>query len=229
LPDLENDTLADARVSAFEAKVVVCEKASEAERLNFAVSQTDGDILCFVNANLKPLSKDWLAELVSFACQTEIGAVGAKLLYKDESVLHGGLIIGANGAVGAAHHRLPRDSAGSFLRARLVNNFSAVSISCLAVRREVFESVGGFDAKNLPDKFFDADLCLKLREQNYRIVFTPYAELIQIDEKKRLNLEKDPTAQERDHFAQKWQKFIGNDPFYNPNLSYKNGDFSIEI
>jgi GT2 family glycosyltransferase len=110
-----------------------------------------------------------------------------------------------------------------------VNNFSAVSISCLAVRREVFESAGGFDAKNLPDKFFDADLCLKLRAQNYRIVFTPYAELIQIDEKKRLNLQKDPTAQERDYFAKKWQKFIERDPFYNPNLSYKNGDFSIKI
>lgn len=208
---------------------IIESKTETAEDLNRAAFEASGEILCFVNANLKPLSKDWLAELVSFACQKEIGAVGAKLLYKDASVLHAGLIIGANGAVGAAHHRLPRDSAGNFLRAQLVNNFSAVSISCMAVRREVFESVGGFDAENLPDKFFDADFCLKLREKNYRIVFTPYAELIQINEKRRLNIQKDPTVEERDFFVQKWRKFIGNDPFYNPNFSYKNGDFSIEI
>jgi hypothetical protein len=70
---------------------------------------------------------------------------------------------------------------------------------------------------------------LKLREQDLRIVYTPYAELIQSDEKKRLNLEKDPTAEEKEFFVEKWQKFIENDPFYNPNLSYKSGDFSIEI
>lgn len=204
-------------------------KTETAEDLNRAAFDASGEILCFVNANLKPLSKDWLAELVSFAYQKEIGAVGAKLLYTDASVLHAGLIIGASGAVGVAHHRLPRDSAGSFLRARLVNNFSAVSISCMAVRREVFASVGGFDAENLRDKFFDADFCLKLREQNYRIVFTPYAELIQINEKQRLNIQKDPTVEETNYFVQKWQKFIENDPFYNPNFSYKNGDFSINI
>ncbi|MET0752586.1 MAG: glycosyltransferase, partial [Pyrinomonadaceae bacterium] len=202
---------------------------SEAERLNFAAAQADGEILCFADANLKPLSKDWLAELASFACQKEIGAVGAKLLYKNETVLHGGLIIGIGGAVGAAHHGLLRTGEGNFLRAQLVNNFSAVSVSCLAVRREVFESVGGFDAENLPDKFFDADFCLKLRKKNYRIVFTPYAELIQTDEKKRLNVQKHPTAGEKDYFARKWREIIGRDPFYNPNLSYKSEDFSIDI
>lgn len=209
-------------------EIIEC-AAETAEDLNRAAAKSSGEILCFVDANLRPLSKDWLAELASFATQKEIGAVGAKLLDKDEIIMHGGLVIGATGVVDAAHRGLPRDSAGSFLRAQIVNNFSAVSISCLAVRRDVFESVGGFDAKNLPNRFFDADLCLKLREQDLRIVYTPYAELIQTDEKKRLNLEKDPTAEEKEFFVEKWQKFIENDPFYNPNLSYKSGDFSIEI
>lgn len=219
----------DVRAPVSAAKILVCDKTSTAERLNFAAAQVDGEILCFADANLKPLSKDWLAELASFAFQKEIGAVGAKLLSKDEIVLHGGLIIGTGGAVGAAHRGLLRTGEGNFLRAQLVNNFSAVSVSCLAVRREVFESTGGFDAKNLPDKFFDADFCLKLREQNYRIVFTPYAELIQTNEKKRLNVQKNPTAGEKDYFVRKWRKVVGRDPFYNPNLSYKSEDFSIEI
>jgi glycosyltransferase involved in cell wall biosynthesis len=210
-------------------KVVVCDSKSEAERLNFAAAQASGEVLCFADLNLKPLAKDWLLELVSFAFQKEIGAVGAKLLYKDETVLHGGLIIGAGGAVGAAHRHLPRDGGGNFLRAQLINNFSAVSVSCLAVRREVFESVGGFDAENLPDKFFDADFCLKLREKNYRNVFTPYAELIRKDEKKRLNVEKNSTAGEINYFTQKWCKLVERDPFYNPNFSKKDASFSIEI
>jgi GT2 family glycosyltransferase len=209
-------------------KFSIYENASESERLNFAAAQTDGEILCFADVNLKPLAKDWLAEIVSFAAQKETGAVGAKLFYKDETVLHGGLIIGASGAVGVAHQHLLREGDGNFLRAQLINNFSAVSISCLAVRREVFDSVNGFDA-NLPNKLFDADFCLKLREKNYRIIFTPYAELIQTDEKKRLNLEKEPTAEETNYFTRRWQKFVERDPFYNPNLSKKDAGFSIEI
>jgi GT2 family glycosyltransferase len=185
--------------------------------------------LCFADLNLKPLSADWLSELAGFAMQKEIGAVGAKILYADETIAHGGLIIGINGAVGVAHHRFLRDENGNFGRARLVNNFSAVSVSCLATRREVYESIGGFDAANLPNRFYEADFCLKLREKNYRIVFTPYAELIQTNKNRRLNLQKNPTAEERNYFTEKWRDIVGNDPFYNPNLSYESEDFSIEI
>ena len=221
---------AEARISASFLKTVVCDRNSEAERLNYAAAQTDGEILCFADLNLHPLSKDWLTELVSFAFQKEIGAVGAKLFYPDETVLHGGLIAGINDqTVSVAHHSIARDDGGNFGRAHVVNNFSAVSISCLAIRKEVFEEAGGFDAENLPERFFDADFCLRLGEKNYRIVFTPYAELIKRDGTRRLNIEKEPTAGEKEFFREKWQKFIGRDPFYNPNLSYKTGDFSIEI
>ena len=78
---------------------------------------------------------------------------------------------------------------------------------------------GGFDAENFPNKFFDVDFCLKLLEKNFRNVFTPYAELMQIDERKMLNVQKDASAKELENFQQKWQKFIEKDPFYNPNLS----------
>ncbi|HEY0429091.1 MAG TPA: glycosyltransferase [Pyrinomonadaceae bacterium] len=218
-----------SKFSASALKIIVCDKQSEAAKLNFAAAQSDGEILCFVDLNLKPLAKDWLTELASFAFQKEIGAVGAKLLYKNGSVLHGGLIIGANDTVGVAHQNLPRASGGNFLRARLINNFSAVSVSCLAVRREVFREFGGFDAENLPDKFFDADFCLRLREKNYRIVFTPYAELIKASEKMPVSAEKAPTDAERKYFSRRWQKLVERDPFYNPNLSKKDASFSIDV
>lgn len=211
-------------------KFVVCASGCEAEKLNFAAAQTEGEILCFVDANLKPLTADWLNELISFAIQKEIGAVGAKILDADETILHAGLIFGDRQKLVCAGRRGRDKNGGDDLgRAHLINNFSAVSISCLAVRRKVFEQTGGFDAQNFPDKFFDADFCLRLRQKNYRIVYTPYAELMKIDEKRRLNFEKNPIAGEKARFVRKWRKVVERDPFYNPNLSKKNASFSIKI
>ena len=226
---LKAETLASAN-AARTLKFVVCEKESEAEKYNFAAAETNGEIVCFVDANLKPAAEAWLTEMAGFAYQTAIGAVGAKLLYADETILHGGLILGTENLIDSAHHCFPHSDGGNFARAKLVNNFSAVSISCLAARREVFEQVGGFDAENFPNKLYDADFCLRLRrEKNYRIVFTPYAELIKIDAKKQLNLEKNPTAAEKDNFVRRWRETIERDPFYNPNLSKKDASFSIAI
>lgn len=218
------------RTSLRNERFIVCESEDEAEKFNRAAARTDGDILCFADANLKPLAGDWLKELASFAIQTEIGAVGAKVIDADETVLHGGLIIGEKRKIiGAAHRGHSRDSGDNVGRLQLINNFSAVSVSCLATRREVFDAVGGFDAEDFPNRFFDADFCLKLREKNYRIVYTPYAELMKIDKRRRLNLEKTPTAAEKDYFVKRWREVTERDPFYNLNLSKKPTDFSIKI
>lgn len=210
-------------------KIADGENKNEADRLNRAALDADGDVLCFVDTNLQPLDKNWLKELVGFAAQTEIGAVGAKILDADKTILDGGLIIGASGAVGVAHRGLPREASGYFLRAQLVNNFSAVSASCLAVRRELFEAIGGFDAETFPNRFFDADFCLRLREKNYRVAFTPYAELMKTDETRRTNLERNPTDEEKESFVKRWSERVECDAFYNPNLSKRDASFSIDI
>jgi glycosyltransferase involved in cell wall biosynthesis len=212
-----------------KTKFVACENRSEAARYNFGAAQASGEILCFVDPNLRPCSKDWLKELVSFAAHKEIGAVGAKILSADEMVLHGGLIIGTSETVSVANYKLPRQADGHLFRARFVNNYSAVSISCLAVRSDIFLENKGFDAGKFPDKFFDADLCLRLREKKHRIVFTPYAELTQINANKLLNEQKKASEKETEIFKRKWRNIIGEDPFYNPNFSDKNGSFSIKI
>jgi O-antigen biosynthesis protein len=202
---------------------------SNAEKLNLAAMKSVSEVLVFVDANLKPLAKDWLKELISFAIQKEIGAVGAKILSRNETILHGGLIVGTNDIVSAAHRGFERESEGNMFRLHLANNFSAVSVACLCVRKSLFEEIGGFGFKHLPNKFFDADFCLKLREKDYRIVFTPYAELAKIDDKKRSNFEQSSTAEEREYFTNKWREKIEYDPFYNPNLSKKDAGFSIGI
>ena len=193
---------------------------SEAEIYNSAAGNSTGEILCFLDINLRPLESDWLKEMVSFAIQTETGAVGAKILYKNGTILHGGLIVGKDGTAAIAHHGLPREKAGNISRAQIIGNFSAVSVSCLAAKRENFEKFGGFDAEIFPNKLFDVDLCLKMLESGLRNVFTPYAEFMLIDEQKLINVQRDASESEKANLIKHWKKFEENDPFYNQNLHY---------
>lgn len=215
--------------SNLEVSFVKTGYKNKAEQLNFTAGQSGGEILCFADAGLRPMCKDWLKELVSFTLQKEIGAVGGKILQSDESVLYGGLILGTEEIVSAAHCGFGRKEGGNIERNILPSNFSAVSILCFAVRREVFEEIGGFDTVNFSNHLFDTDFCLKLREKNYRIVLTPYAELIKTDAQNPPNPKKQTKAEGRDYFAEKWRNFIKHDPFYNPNLSKQNASFSIDL
>ncbi len=200
---------------------------SAAADMNEAASRSNGEILCFTDLSLMPLNKDWLTELCRFANQPEIGPAGAKLLTSDGSTLTGGIIIGAGGAASAAYSGFPRDFGGIMGRNVLPGNFAAVSAGCFAVRKELFAEAGGFDPEPFPDHLFDADLCLRIGEMGHRIVMTPFAELIcargRIPE-----CAGKPDDGEADRFKVKWKKYIGRDPFYNPNLSRKHADFSID-
>jgi GT2 family glycosyltransferase len=166
--------------------------------------------------------------MAAFAVQDGIGAVGAKVLEWDQSVLHSGLILTPEG-LAPAHHGIPRDEAGYFFRNGLINNFSAVSISALATTRALFMEMQGFDDENFPDKFYDADYCLRLWRKNRRVVSTPYAEFICSETGGQLNFERSGTAEEIAAFTEKWKEAADRDPFYNPNLSRENGNFEIDI
>jgi glycosyltransferase involved in cell wall biosynthesis len=213
-------------VTSENIRIIPAENASEAARYNLAALHAEGDILCFMDAAIKPCSNDWLTEMAGFALQEGIGAVGAKILGSDGSVLHSGLIVGAGETIAPAHQGIPREEAGYFFRNGLINNFSAVSISALVTTRALFMEMQGFDDRNFPDRFFGADYCLRLWKKDRRVVFTPYAEFIRGEGAGKLNFEKEAAADEIAAFAKKWTQA---DPFYNPNLSRKNGNFEIDI
>ncbi|MBS1793124.1 MAG: glycosyltransferase [Acidobacteria bacterium] len=198
---------------------------STAASLNEAAARATGELLCFLDAGLRPRSTDWLRELAGFALRPEIGAAGGKIVDRSETVLGAGLIIGFDDAVGIAHRRYTNDADGYFARLQVINNFSAVSARALAVRRALFDETGGFDAENLPAALFDADFCLKLREQDLRVVFTPYAEFV-FEGKDVLTK---PAPRAREFFKRRWRAVVERDPFYNPNLARRGETFTIEI
>ncbi|WP_295582773.1 glycosyltransferase family 2 protein [uncultured Lamprocystis sp.] len=144
---------------------------------NLAAARAHGEVLCFLNNDTEVLTPDWLTELVGHACRPDIGAVGAKLLFPDGTIQHGGVILGVHGAAEHAFTGLPTDRAGYMMRAALTQNLSAVTGACLVCRRQVFDQVGGFEMVNLGVAFNDVDFCLRLTAAGYRNLWTPHARL----------------------------------------------------
>lgn len=202
---------------------------SIAEQFNQLAEKATGEILIFLDGEFEPQDSDWLKELAGFARQKEIGAVGAKIFSPNGSLRHAGIILGIDGFIGFAHRGFPRDAAGYFQRARVTNNFSAVS-NVVAVRRKVFEELKGFDGAQFPNGLFDVDFCLRLQsEKNLRITFNPYCELLQLSDSSTEKILKLESTPEVENFKFRWKDLIENDSYYNPNLSLANERFEIEL
>ena len=198
---------------------------------NRAAGEAGGEILIFLNNDTEIDKPGWLAELVSHATRSEVGAVGARLWYPDGTLQHGGVILGLGGVAGHAFPHIPRGHPGYFNRAWLQQNCSAVTGACLAVRKKVFEEMGGFDEENLGVTFNDIDFCLRLTKRGYRIVWTPYANLIHHESASRghQRTREEQAEFERavDYMQRTWGEELLWDPFYNPNLSLNPPGFEI--
>lgn len=198
---------------------------------NFGASHATGQLLALVNNDIEPLNAEWLDELVRYAVRPDVGCVGAKLYYSDDTIQHAGVILGLGGVAGHAHRFFPGDAPGYFHRLRIVHNVSAVTAACLVVRKATFDEVGGLDETNLPIAFNDVDFCLKVREAGYWNVFTPYAELYHYESVSRKGDDtsaKQARAQrEIRTMRSRWGQTLDNDPTYNPNLTLNHEDFSL--
>jgi O-antigen biosynthesis protein len=198
---------------------------------NYAVSIAKGEIVGLVNNDIEVINDDWLSEMVRHVLRPDIGAVGAKLLYSDESLQHAGVILGIGGVANHSHKFYQRDVWGYFGRAKLQQEFSAVTAACFLVRKSVFNQVGGLDERNLTIAFNDVDFCIKVRESGLRNIYTPYAMLYHHESISR-GQEDSPEKQARfasevSFMQKKWGGILRNDPFYNPNLTNEHEDFSL--
>ncbi|MGI1690924.1 glycosyltransferase [Thermoanaerobacter uzonensis] len=200
---------------------------------NFGARHAKGEILLFLNNDTEVINSDWLERMIEHVQRKDVGVVGAKLYYPGDTIQHAGVIIGIGGFAGHSHKHYPSTSPGYFGRLKVVQNLSAVTGACLMVRKNVFEEVRGFD-EEYPVALSDIDFCLKVRNKGYLVIWTPFAELYHYESKTR-GYEDTPEKVERfkkelEIFTKKWKDVLQKgDPYYNPNLTLKNEDFSIRI
>ncbi len=190
---------------------------------NQAVRLARGEILLFLNNDIEMIGDQWLYEMVSQAVRPVIGAVGARLLYRDGRVQHAGIALGVGGGVaGHLHLKAAGDSDGYFGDLRHARDVSAVTAACMALRRSVFDAVGGFDADHLAVAFNDVDLCLKIRASGLRIVWTPRAELYHLESASRgSDTRPEVIARFRREIAtmqERWRDELMNDPYFGPHF-----------
>lgn len=197
---------------------------------NRAVSLSRGDLVCLLNNDIEVIHDDWLSEMVSLAIRPEIGCVGAKLLYPDDTIQHAGVILGLGGYAAHSHRGFSRYAPGYFGRAQARQNVSAVTGACLLVRRDIYVEVGGLD-EAFEVAYNDVDFCLRVQKLGYRNIYTPYAELYHHESKTRgsdeSGIKKKRFDREKALLVQRWQDFIDHDPAYNPNLTKSREDFSL--
>ena len=191
---------------------------------NLAVEQTSAAWLLFLNNDVEVIESEWLTVMAEHVQRPEVGAVGARLLYPNDTVQHAGVVLGVGGIAEHAFRHFPADAPGVSRQLQVTRNYSSVTGACLLTRREVFEEVGGFDEERLPVTFSDVDLCLKMRRAGYLVVYTPFAKLYHHESASR---RRSVEALETEVMRERWPEYLERDPYYNPNLSRERADFSL--
>ena len=191
--------------------------------INFGVKNSDGDYIVQLNNDTELLTPNWLELMLGYCQREDVGGVGVKLYYPDETIQHAGIIVGIGGVAGNRFKSIPKSGHGYFAEESLTQNLSAVTAACIMTPKRIYEEVGYMD-ENLAVAFNDVDFCLKIREKGYLIVYTPYVEFTHYESKSR-GLEDTPAKKKRfkneiNIFEKRWQDFLDEgDPYYNINLS----------
>lgn len=198
---------------------------------NLGVKYSSGKYLLFLNNDTEIRNADCIEEMVSQCQRKEVGAVGARLYYEDGTIQHAGVIVGLGGVAGHAFLGYRHEDPGYFGRIKLLQDYSAVTAACVMIDKNVFDEVKGFD-EEYAVAFNDVDLCLKIREAGYLIVYDPYVELNHYESKSRGQEDTEEKIRRFNSeialFQRRWKNFLREgDPYYNPNLSLAKNDFSL--
>ena len=189
---------------------------------NAAARLAQGQVLLLLNNDVDLIDPGWLRALVAHAVRPDVGAVGARLLYRDGTLQHGGMVLGPAGRATHVLRGAPRDAPGYLGQLAASRDLSAVTAACLAIRADVWAQVGGMDER-LPVAWNDVDLCQRVRAAGFRVIWTPHAVLLHLEGETRGEDAADPTRQARflaDQalYREIWGSAADEDPFLNPNL-----------
>lgn len=198
---------------------------------NYGVKFAHGKYLLLLNNDIEVITPDFIEKMLGNCQRKEVGIVGAKLYYPDNTIQHAGVIIGIGGVAGHAFLGLPRFKSGYFHKASIQMDLSAVTAACLMIKQDLYEEVNGFE-ESLSVAFNDIDFCLRIREKGYLIVFNPHVEMYHYESKSR-GTEDNPEKVKRfnseiDYMKTHWSHILkSGDPYYNPNLTLSSWNYSL--
>lgn len=200
---------------------------------NFGAKYAKGEYLLLLNNDTEIITPECLQELLGYCMREDVGIVGAKLCYDDDTIQHAGVVIGFGGMAGHAFIESSRFDTGYMGRIMCAQDYSAVTAACMMTKKSVYNAVGGL-TEALEVAFNDIDYCLKVRELGKLVVYNPYAELYHYESKSR-GMEDTPEKVERFNsevakFCERWEDILQKgDPYYNPNLTLDKADFSLRV
>lgn len=198
---------------------------------NFAAKEAKGEYLLFLNNDIQVISPTWMEELLANCQRPEVGIVGGKLYYPDDTIQHAGIIIGIGGIAGHAFLGMKRSRTGYLHKASLQMDYSAVTAACMMMKRSVFERVDGFE-EELSVAFNDVDLCLRTGKEGFLVVYNPHVEMYHYESKSRgLEDSKEKVRRFQDEIEfmrTRWITLLKNgDPCYNKNLTLSKWNYSL--
>lgn len=198
---------------------------------NFGVKHARGDYLLLLNNDVEVITTDWLEELTANCQRKDVGIVGARLYYPDDTIQHAGIVIGIGGVAGALFVGMPRMFTGYLHKAAIQQDLSAVTAACMMVKRSVYEELGGLE-EELKVAFNDVDFCLRAREKGYLVVYDPNVELYHFESKSRGTEDSKEKIRrfqnEIEYMRSRWLELLKKgDPMYNPNLTLTKWDYSL--
>ncbi|NLG02445.1 MAG: glycosyltransferase family 2 protein [Clostridia bacterium] len=204
---------------------------------NFGASFATGEYLVLLNNDTEVITRNWLEEMLMYAQRKDVGAVGCMLYYEDYSIQHAGIVIGlgAHRSAGHTHYKMMKENLGYMGRLCYAQNVTAVTGACMMTRKSYFDEIGGL-SESYAVALNDVDYCLRLREQGYVNIFTPFAELFHYESKSRGSDLKDENQnnarryeEEVQRFREQWKKQLEQgDPYYNPNFSLDHSNYVLQ-
>jgi GT2 family glycosyltransferase len=188
---------------------------------NEGAKEAQAPILVFLNNDIEVTDGNWLDRLLPWTVRSDVGAVGARLLYPARRLQHGGIVLGLAGTTGHVDRGVADSNPGYLRRQAVPHEVAAVTAACLAVEKHKFDAVGGFDAEHLPIELNDVDLCLRLAGRGWRTIIEPGSVLIHHESASRgaWRTQHAKYAGEHAAFRARWREMMRDDPYFHPALT----------
>jgi GT2 family glycosyltransferase len=194
--------------------------------INHAIRMVDTPYLILLNDDMTVITQDWIEAMLEHAQRREVGAVGCKLLYPDDTIQHAGVVFGPYEQAVHPFRHFPDSHPGYFGIHQVVRNVSAVTFACAMLRRSIFDEIGLLDDVNFRVAHNDSDFCLRIRDRGYQIIYTPHAVLRHYESVTKKSL---AAPGEVEALRERWSDVIRHDPFYNPNLTRAGENYALDL